>query len=142
MGYVVCGMVYVACARCLQERTDSSRRARRQHVYPSALGACSAAACALNSVKLLSSLRNARLNFGPGVKQLATVVAHCKAQRTHERTHSTKPMLAAAYCAGPVEGRRAPAASARHGATGSAAPVQSFATNPTCNQSILNGRQS
>jgi hypothetical protein len=42
-----------------------------------------AAACALNSVKLLSSPRNAHLNFGPGVKQLATVVAHCKAQRTH-----------------------------------------------------------
>jgi hypothetical protein len=40
---VVCCMGYVACARCLQERTDSSRRARRQHVYPSALGACSAA---------------------------------------------------------------------------------------------------
>jgi hypothetical protein len=47
-----------------------------------------AAACALNSVKLLSSLRNARLKFGPGVKQLATVVEHCKAPRTHARTHS------------------------------------------------------
>ena len=45
-----------------------------------------AAACALNSVKLLSSLRNARLKFGPGVKQLATVVEHCKAPRTHALT--------------------------------------------------------